>query len=113
MRDGFRSGRTEIEFVIAHGGGVITEGIVGLDNRGTFGQVGLQRALPHVTGIDEQHGAIAFPRFAKRGHVAGKRHDPAAIALRDEFTVDIAGTDDGDDDSVGRSLDDWRRTRGK
>ena len=86
-----RTGRPEIELVVADGDGVVVEGVVRAHPGSAFAQVRLERALPHVAGIEQQHAAaIRAPRRTHVLHVSGQpRHTL-------DMTVYVRGRDDGD-----------------
>ncbi len=104
-----RSGWSEVELVIAHCGGGVAERVVGRDNWRAFPQVRLERPLPHVAGVDQQHGAaIARAGRAEVLHVAREQGEAAVTILGKDAAVEIVGADDRERDGrrlgVGRDL---------
>ena len=99
----------EIEFVIADSRGRIAERVVRIDHGGPFREVRLKRALPHITGVDQQHRATIFgPCSAQGVNVAGNRRQAAAVALRQQLTVHIICANDRNQDFVCRVVAGWR-----
>ena len=99
LRGRRRANRTEVEIVVANRRRRVSERVVGGNDRRSFVQVRLERALEHVTGIDQQNGAaVTRARRAEVADVAAEQRQAAAIAALQDTAVEIVGADDRDHD---------------
>ena len=72
----------------------VAQGIVGLDQGASLVEVGLQGPLPHVAGVDEQHGPVLLTQASQRLDIAGKSNQPAAIVVGHKLAVHVVAADD-------------------
>ena len=94
------TGRAEIELMVANCDGVIAKGIVGRDDGRSFGQVRFQRALEHVTRIEQEHAAtVGLTALAQVFDVAGQPRQGR------EVPVQIAGSHHRQRDVIPNVLD--------
>ena len=85
--------------MVADGRGGVTQRVVCGDHRLPLVEVGLQGALEHVAGVEEQHGAaVTRARGAQVADVAAEQRQATPIAALQDAAVQIVRADDGEGD---------------
>ena len=78
--------------------------VVRFDDGSAFDQVGFERALPHVAGINYEDGAaVLTARRTQRIDVSRNCDQPAAVRVRQQLAVNIVGPEEGNREFVA-----WR-----
>ena len=104
-RDRFGACRAKVEFMITNGCCGDTYRIVGVDNKGALGQIGFERALPHVACVNIEHRtAVVRSSKAQSVYIGRYRDEPAFLARRQQFAMNVIRADDGECNDVRR----WR-----
>jgi hypothetical protein len=95
FREGLGPDGAKVEFVIANRRSVVPHGVVGRDDDRAFIQIGLERALKEIAGIEEQNrAAIARPCRSQISDVSSEQRQASTAVGRQDTAMKVIRADD-------------------